>query len=62
MNQQFKKDLTKLLNTYSVDAVCNIPDDVLAEYLINTLQSLAAVAVYEVKTVEIHADGVKDAN
>jgi hypothetical protein len=65
MNLQFKKDLTKLLNIYSIDAQCNMPDDVLADYLISMLQSLATVSqreVFETRAVEIHVDGVKDAN
>jgi hypothetical protein len=38
---------------------------VLAEYVISMLQSLAAVSVHELfetRAVEIHVDGVKDAN
>lgn len=62
MNLQFKKDLTKLLNIYSIDAQCNMPDDMLADYIISTLQSLAAASVFEPNVVEIHVDGVKNAN
>ena len=35
--ENFKRDLAKLINIYSLDAVSNTPDFIIAEYLTNTL-------------------------
>ena len=35
--ENFKHDLAKLINIYSLEAVSNTPDFIIAEYLTNTL-------------------------
>ena len=35
--ENFKRDLAKLINIYSLEAVSNTPDFIIAEYLTNTL-------------------------
>ena len=35
--ENFKHDLAKLINIYSLEAVFNTPDFIIAEYLTNTL-------------------------
>lgn len=38
--EDFKKELKKLINQYSIDNDINIPDFVLTEYIINSLNNL----------------------
>ena len=35
--ENFKRDLAKLINIYSLESVSNTPDFIIAEYLTNTL-------------------------
>ena len=35
--ENFKRDLAKLINLYSLESVSNTPDFIIAEYLTNTL-------------------------
>lgn len=39
---QFKKELQRLLNFYSVDNYCNIPDYLLADLLVQHVELLAS--------------------
>lgn len=41
----FKNELTKLLNFYGVDAQCNVADDILAVSVIDHLASFAKIGV-----------------
>lgn len=38
---EFEKELSSLLNKHGVDAKCNTPDFILAEFLVRTLNSFA---------------------
>jgi hypothetical protein len=40
ITQAFEKELTAVLNSHSIDALCNIPDYLLAEYIVRSLDSL----------------------
>jgi hypothetical protein len=39
MNETFLRELTSLLNRYSIDNECDTPDFILAEYLKNCLDT-----------------------
>lgn len=38
-DENFKRELSKIMNCYGIDAECSTPDYLLAEYLINCLKS-----------------------
>lgn len=37
---QFLKELDSLLNRYNIDGICNVPDFILAEVLLDTIYSV----------------------
>jgi len=66
LNGRFKKELEYLLNRYSIDNECNIPDYVLANYIVEYIKSIKGDRrkKAQTKTVrelcKIHGIEVKD--
>ena len=42
---QFEKELARLVNVYSMEKYCNLPDHVIAKYLRASLESLSNTQV-----------------
>lgn len=42
----FEKELTKLINNFSIENTCNTPDFILAKYLTNCIRTFAISTTY----------------
>ncbi len=47
-SEVFENELRALLNRHSIDALCDLPDFVLAQYLVHALVGLKRVRVHQV--------------
>jgi hypothetical protein len=59
MDEKFKKELTRLINFHSFDAMCAVPDYILAEYMIEAAQAFAEAGDALLRFHSIERDHVK---
>ena len=41
--EKFRKDLKKIINFHSIEKICNLPDFLLAEMIVNFIESIGPI-------------------
>jgi len=45
LTKEFQDELTELINRHSIENVCDVPDFILAEYLVNQIKAFTNATV-----------------